>query len=192
MFKKRNMLWLVPLALLISFPIWKYPLASFLEPRGGYDSSFEEQNQDEHNFAMDKVVIYQDKEGVRTAEIRAETAYTSETPNEYILTSVDGDLFSESGEKIDVIAEEGIFNTDTRTLTLKTNVVIHRPDQEQKLFSDLLYYFDESRKLISPGDTRLVGKKIIIEGSSLDYDVATTQYEIGGRVHCTISQIEED
>ena len=35
----RNLLWLIPLVLLVTSPLWKPALTDFLTPRGGFDSS---------------------------------------------------------------------------------------------------------------------------------------------------------
>lgn len=187
MLNRRNFLWLIPLLLLITFPAWRMPLASFLEPRGGYDPEFGKGDRDKHNFILEDVIIIQNKTGRKTAEVRAERALTSDTPNEFELTSVVTDIFDESNEKVNIRAETGIYNTDTRQLTLIDNVRVNRAAQNQKLFSDLLYYNDTSRTINCPGKTRLTGNNIEINGGSLDYNIATNQYSLGGRVFVTIT-----
>lgn len=186
MLNRRNLLWLIPLFLLITFPLWRLPLTSFLQPRGSYNSSPGEQSQDSHNFVMDKVIIMQNQAGNTTAEIRADKAFTSEKPNEFILIAVDADLYGEDNDQVKVRAKRGIYNTETRQLTLVGNVHVNRIATKQQLFSELLYYFDHNRTIKSPGDVRLLGEQIEIKGSSLDYDIVTGQYQIGGRVHGTI------
>ena len=191
MLKPRNLLWIIPILLLITFPFWRIPLVSFLEPRGGYDPSFGKRDRNVHNFLMEKIVILQDQEGKRTAIVKANQAHTTEIPNEFTLTEVDGDLFSEEGEQVHVIAQKGNYNTDTRQLFLEENVRVIRVSEDQKLFTDTLYYYDETRTVHSPSPTRLVGKNIEIKGQSLDYNIATNQYRIGGRVLCTITEGEK-
>lgn len=187
MVNRRNFLWLIPLLLVITFPAWRIPLASFLEPRGGYDPEFGKRDRDKHNFILDDVIIIQNKTGRKTAEVRAERALTSDTPNEFELTSVVADIFDESNEKVNIRAETGIYNTETRQLTLVENVRVNRAAQNQQLFSDLLYYNDKNRTINSPGKTRLTGNNIEINGGSLDYNIATNQYKLGSRVFCTIT-----
>jgi hypothetical protein len=58
---------------------------------------------------------------------------------------------------------------------------------DQQLFSELLYYYDESRTIRSPVDTRIIADQLELKGSSLDYDIATSKYKIGGRVYGTIT-----
>jgi len=187
----RNLLWLIPLLLLVTFPAWRLPLASFLEPRGGYDPDFGTRDQNVHNFIMEKVLIIQDQLGEKTAEVRAESAYTTDIPNEFELTTVDADLFGKDGQTVVIKANRGLYNTETRKLTLKQNVRVSREAENQYLFTELLYYNDSDQTIQSPVDTRLVGSNMEINGSSLDYDITTNQYKIGGRVHCIISPQNE-
>ena len=191
MLNRRNLLWLIPLGLLVSFPAWRLPLTAFLQPRGSYDPGAGEQSQDSQNFVMDKVVIMQNQAGKTTAEIRADRALTSDKPNEFILVSVDADLYGTDDERVNIRAQKGLYNSDTRQLTLTGGVRVDRIATGQQLFSELLYYFDTSRTIKSPGATRLVGKQIEIKGGSLDYDIKSEQYSIGGRVYGTITGFEK-
>jgi LPS export ABC transporter protein LptC len=186
MINQRNMIWLIPLALLISFPIWKPPLASFLTPRGGYDPAYANLDTDTHNFTMDSVRIQQIHSGKKSAEIRAENARTGEKPDEYIMTKVDTDVYDNEGKITNITADRGIYNVETKQLTLIDNVVIHKTSDQQSLYTDLLYYDDEKRTVWCPGATRMEAEDAEIRGGSLRYEVESGKYEIGGRVHCLI------
>ena len=187
MVHKRNLLWIIPLLLLISFPLWQVPIKSFLEPRGGYDPNFGKRDQNIHDFIMEEVLIIQDQLGEKTAEVRADSAYTTDVPNEFELTAVDADLFGKNGELVKIKAEKGLYNTDTRKLTLIDNVHVTRELENQHLYTERLLYDDAERTIQSPVATRLTSDKLEIKGSSLDYDLTTNQYKVGGRVYCIIA-----
>ncbi|MBU3983803.1 MAG: hypothetical protein KJ985_10115, partial [Proteobacteria bacterium] len=53
----RNFIWLVPFALLLTFPLWRIPLTAFLAPRGGYNPALAENRQNAHDFTMNTVHI---------------------------------------------------------------------------------------------------------------------------------------
>jgi len=72
----RNTIWLIPLAFLISFPLWSIPLGNFLTPRGGFDPDINKESGDHQNFTMQKVSILQNQKGKDTAVIRAANART--------------------------------------------------------------------------------------------------------------------
>ncbi len=183
---RRNLVWLIPLLLIFTFPAWRVPVAAFLAPRGMEDSSPGPDSRNEHNFVMQKVIIVQSQRGKKTAEIRASQAFTSEKPDEFVLTQVDADLFDEQGDRVNIRAKSGLYNTQTRKLTLVGEVKINRVSQNQQLYSELLYYYDDTRVIDSPGPARLVGNRAEIKGSSLHYDIVTSQYKIGGPVFCVI------
>jgi LPS export ABC transporter protein LptC len=191
MINQRSIIWLVPLVLLVTFPAWRIPLGAFLTPRGGYDPAYADLKKDVHNFTMDKVRIQQIHNGRKSAEIRAESARTAEKEDEYILTKVNTDIFDNEGELTNIIADKGIYNAVTRQLTLIDNVIVQKTSDKQTLYTDLLYYDDEKRTVKCPGDTRLTADGGEIRGSSLDYDINTSQYEIGGRVHCLLERFSE-
>lgn len=183
---RRNLVWLIPLLMIVTFPAWRVPVATFLMPRGVEDSGPGPDNQKEQNFVMQKVVIVQNQQGKKTAEIRASQAFTSEIPDEFVLTQVDSDLFDEQGDLVNVRAMSGVYNTQTRKLTLVGDVKVDRVSQNQQLYSELIYYFDETRVIDSPGAARLVGNQAEIRGSSLHYDIVTAQYKIDGPVFCVL------
>lgn len=184
---RRNLVWLIPVLIIVTFPVWQLPVSSFLAPRGlEEESSIESGPQKEHDFVMQKVLITQNQAGQTTAEIRARQAYTSAKPDEFVLVDIDSDLFDEQGDMVNVKADSGIYNTQTRHLILNKNVVVNRVSQQQKLFTDLLHYYDDKRIIDSPVATRMVAEGAEIKGSSLRYDIVTGQYLVGGRVYCIL------
>ncbi|WP_136809166.1 LPS export ABC transporter periplasmic protein LptC [Desulfosediminicola flagellatus] len=187
MIKRRNLIWLIPLGLIITFPVWRIPIGNFLTPRVSYDKKITStRDLEAQNFNMETVRILQSKNGRMTAEIHSKSAFTTEKPNEYILDQVNADLFNNEGEATNVVAERGIFNGSTQHLTLMDNVVITKPAADQHLYTDLFYYDDETRMVNCPGKTRIEGETIEVVGTSLDYDVERGYYEMGGRVLCLI------
>ena len=185
---RRNLVWLIPVLIIVTFPVWRLPVSSFLAPRGLEESSVASGPEKEHDFVMQKVLITQNQAGQKTAEIRARQAYASDKPDEFVLVDIDSDLFDEQGDMVNIKAESGIYNTQTRHLILNKNVVVDRVSQQQKLFTDLLHYFDEKRILDSPVATRMIAERAEIKGSSLRYDIVTGQYLVGGRVYCILGR----
>lgn len=188
MIERRNLLWIVPLFMIVTFPIWKMPLASFLAPRGGFDPNFGKHDEDVQNFVMEHVVILQNQEGHKTAEIKADQALTTSVPNEFILLSVDADLLDEKQDVYNVKAKTGIYNTETRLLVLKRDVRVTYVAENRRLYSEELHYFDKERTIISPGPVRMTADGVEVKGERLDYDIKTGQYQIGGRVFCTLTE----
>ena len=135
---------------------------------------------------MQKVLITQNQAGEKTAEIRARQAYTSDKPDEFVLVDIDSDVFDDQGDMVNIKADSGIYNTETKHLILNKNVIVSRDSQKQQLFTDLLHYFDDKRIIDSPVPTRMVAEGAEIKGSSLRYDIVSGQYLVGGRVRTVL------
>lgn len=182
----RNMVWLVPLILLLTFPLWRIPVGSFLTPRGDPDHKPENTSSGSRNFNMETVKILQNQKGKKTALIRARSAHTGDTPNLLTLDTVDAEIFDEDGKVTHIVSDTGKYNIATKILTLIGDVVVSKTDDKQLLYTDLLYYDSDKRTVNCPGKTRLIGEDIRIDGGSLDYSINTSKYEIGGRVHVVL------
>jgi LPS export ABC transporter protein LptC len=186
MISKRNSIWLIPLLLFLTFPIWQIPVASFLAPRGGYDPEFANRKSDEHHFIIDNADIIQSENGKKTADIRAEKALTGNKPNDFLLQTVDADIIGKNGEKTNITARNGLYNTVTKRLTLTDDVVVIRKSDNYRLYTDLLEYYDKSQKVICPGKTRVIGDGVDITGGRMSYYLTNKTYNVGGRVHTII------
>ena len=53
----RNTIWLVPLLLITTYPLWSTPVGNFLTPRGGFDPALKNRKSDSQNFNLDTVKI---------------------------------------------------------------------------------------------------------------------------------------
>ncbi len=182
----RNTIWLVPLLIIITYPLWSLPVGTFLSPKGSFDPPPNKQQPDTHNFNMDTVQILQNQKGEKTALIRARKAHTGEDSDILVMEFVNADLFDEEGNITKIIANTGQYNTTSKILTLTDDVVINKTLDEQFLYTNLLIYNSEKRTVNCPGKIRLEGKNIEIDGGSLDYDITSVTYVIGKRVHCVI------
>lgn len=187
MMTRRNLVWLIPLCLFLTFPLWRIPAASFLTPRGGYDASLAERKLDVHKFNMEQVHVTQSELGKTTLEIVAERAYTGKTDNEFEMETVDAVITSASGEQTFVTARKGILDKQSSILTLIEEVVVMKPKDKFELYTDLLIYNDKSHIAHSPGKTQVIGEKIEISGNNLIFNTLTEAYDLGGRVRCKLT-----
>ena len=187
----RNALWLVPLILFVTFPLWKIPIASFLAPRGGYDPQFAKKPPVRHNFVMTGVTILHSEGKKQTASIRAASAHTSERPNEYILKEVNADLLNDRGGLTNVEAKSGEYSVDQQRLKLTEDVIITDEKEKYMMITDLLFYDGKRLTVRCPGETKLRGDGITVDGASLGYDIKKGAYTLGGRVFCTLKGYDD-
>ncbi len=182
----RNTVWLVPLILTLTFPLWRIPVASFLTPRGDFDHNLKSKNSGTHNFNMETVKILQNQKGKKTALILAKSAHTDEKADILTLETVEADIFDEDGNITHIVSRTGKYNIATKILTLIDDVVVNKTHDKQYLYTDLLYYDSNKRTVNCPGKTRLIGENVEIDGGSLNYSIHESEYEIGGRVHVVL------
>jgi len=183
----RNIIWLVPLFFIITYPLWSIPVGNFLTPRGGFDPEIKHPpRKPVQRFTLDKVKITQNQNGNKTAFILADTAYTGEDPDVLFMDNVNADIFDDEGNITKITAQNGEYHTVTKLLTLITDVVVHKTHDNQFLYTELLFYDNDRRNVHCPGPTRLEGDGATINGGRLDYDITTKTYIIDKRVHCIL------
>lgn len=183
----RNIIWIVPLFFIITYPLWSIPVGKFLAPRGGFDPEIKHPPQKAtQQFNLDKVKITQNQNGKKTAFIIADTAHTGENPEILLMDNVDADIFDEDGNITKIVAKKGEYNTVSKLLTLITDVVVNKTRDKQFLYTDLLHYDNDKRTVHCPGPTRLEAEGAVINGGRLNYDIKTETYVIDKRVHCIL------
>lgn len=183
----RNTVWLIPLLLTLTFPLWSIPVSKFLTPRGSFDAKQQNASKASHNFNMETVKIVQNQRGNNTAIIRAEKARTGASTDVFIMDSVNADIFDDDGNITNITAKTGEYDSVSKVLTLSDDVIVNKQSDNQFLYTDKLLYDSTKRTVKCPGKTRLTGDQVEINGGSLDYDIPTKTYDIGNRVYCTIS-----
>lgn len=186
MLNKRNITWIVPLVLFVTFPLWRIPVSAFLAPRGGYDPENEIHDNVTHDFAMERITITQNQKGRKTALIRSDYAQTGENKNEYFLENVNADIFDKDGNITNVVARLGTYNTLTKNLILEEDVVVTRLEDDQKMYTDYLVYSDEKRTVLSPGKAKFVGEGFKVNGGTMKYYVDDMAYTLKKRVKCVL------
>lgn len=182
----RNIIWLTPLCIIITYPLWSIPVGNFLSPRGNFDPAPKNEQAEGHDFNMDNVKILQNQQGQKTAVIRAQRARTGEDPNVIIMELVSADLFDVAGNVTTVLANTGQYSTTSKILTLSGDVVINKTVDKQFLYTDLLLYDSDQRTVNCPGKTRLEAEQAQIDGGSLHYDIKSGTYVIDKGVTCII------
>jgi LPS export ABC transporter protein LptC len=187
MITRRNLIWLIPLFLALTIPLWRPPVAAFLSPRGGYDASLANRKLDEHNFKLETVHITQSENGKITLEIKAERAYTGKNSNEIEMEEVDAVITSTANEQTFVTSRKGILDKKDSILTLIDEVTVIKPKDKFELYTDLLIYNDKTQIANSPGKTQILGEKIQITGNNLIFNSINQSYDLSGRVYCKLA-----
>ncbi len=187
----RNTIWLVPLLILVTFPVWSVPVAEFLTPHGGFDPELKNRKTDVHKFTMESVKILQNRDGKNSAVIRAARARTGKTLNVYIMDEVDADIYDKDYNITKIVAKTGQFDTTSSVLTLIDNVIVDKSSDHQLLRTDLLVYNGKLRTVTCPGKTKLEAEGATIDGGSLFYDILNKSYIIDRGVTCILTNFSK-
>jgi LPS export ABC transporter protein LptC len=185
--KPRNLLWLTPLFLFLSSPLWQPPVAKFLTPRGGYDPRLAQlDNSPTQNFTMDSVAITLTSEGREEWQIDAERANTGANDREIEMVRVNARYVGKGKEPIHIVSDRGKYSIDDRHLILIENVVITKPRTNERMLTDLLHYYDATKMAVSPGNVNLSGPKFNLTAGRMDYDLASDGYDFSNRVKVSL------
>lgn len=191
MITRRNLLWILPLLLAITFPLWRGPIDIFLAPRGGYDASFANRKLDAHNFNMKNVYITQSEHEKITLQVDAKRAFTGKTQDELEMEEIDAIITSVTNEQTFIISRKGTYDKKTNILTLINEVVVMKPKDKFELYTDLLIYDDSTHIAVSPEKTQIIGEEIEVTGNHLTFNTLTEAYDLGGRVRVKLNNFSD-
>jgi len=180
----RNLLWAVPLTLLLTSPVW-HPMASdFLTPRGGYNPKLSQPQEESpmENFIMERVAITLTSQGMEEWQIDAERAFTGGRDHEIDMEEVKAMYIGNKRDPINIQSRKGSYRVDTRFLVLNDHVKVSKPTKDQVLLSDRLEYDDTTKKLISPGKVYIQAPNMKLDAGHMNYDFGSEGFDFTNRV----------
>ncbi|MDG4475997.1 LPS export ABC transporter periplasmic protein LptC [Thiovibrio frasassiensis] len=186
----RNLLWLLPVSLLLFWPVWGGTLSRLLAPRGGLEAPGtlappQAAGKDDAGFMMDNVLFSQLKNGSRDWEIQAKHLYTGKDQDRMQLEAVEAQVFKNDKRKFVITGKEGEYNSKKKILILRNQVRV-QAENGFLVQSDSLSYDDQTRKITTAAPVQITDKGIGIQGKGIDYDMQKESYDVRGRVKVDI------
>jgi len=183
----RNILWLLPVALLLSWPIWGGAFTRILAPRGGLATNLAvpQATTPGAGFSMEGVLFSQLKNGVRDWQIQAKRLYSGEDQDRMQLVTVEAQVFKNAERRFVITGQEGEYNSKQKVLTMRKGVNV----QAEKGFlikSDSISYDDQARRITTLSPVQITGKGMDIRGRGMAYDMQKDSYDVSGRVKVDI------
>ena len=181
----RNLLWLLPLLLFATNPLWMPPVSAFLTPRGDYTPKAVQGKEDEspmQNFLMERVAITMTSKGMEEWQIDAERAFTGEREHEIEMEEVSAMYIGTRKEPINIESRKGSYRVDTRQLVLSDHVKVVKPMKNQVMLSERLEYDDATKKLVSPGKVYIQAPDMRLDAGHMDYNFKTEGFDFTNRV----------
>jgi LPS export ABC transporter protein LptC len=136
----------------------------------------------EQSFIMDRITITMSNKGRVEWVVDAERAFTAGSDKEIGMIDVDALHTGKNNEQTHITSSQGMYDVNNRHLMLMDNVVIRKPAENQKIFTDLMHYYDETKLAVSPGDVEIRGPDYTIEAGRLEYNLASNTYDFTNRV----------
>ena len=181
----RNLLWLIPVLLFVTSPLWKPALTAFLQPRGIYDPLVVRQpTEQQQSFIMDAITITMSSLGRVEWVVNAKQAFTVKSDKEIGMIDVDALYTGEGKEQTRVTSERGLYNVDKSHLVLIDNVVVDKSSSQQQIYTDLLHFYNDKKLIVTPGAVKIKGPDFTISAGSLEYDLVSNNYDFSNRVIC--------
>jgi len=186
----RNLLWFVPLAALLTFPLWKPLAVDFLNPvRQEITNSLSSLTniRDLNSSDMADVEFEQNKNGSREWLLTASRLSRSEGDPDLRFENVKAVFFNstEEREEARVKSRNAFYNQDTQKITLKGKVVINN-NAGYEIQTDAIEYLAAEKKIRTTSAVNIQGNNIKVSGNRLVYDTVTGNYSLKGNVVCRI------
>lgn len=179
---RRNLLWLLPLLLLLGWPFYGGFLGALLAPPELHeDASAAEAGR---RFVMEQVRLYQDQAGVRQWRIDTPRLQTGDNADELRLAAVTAVLFRDGQAHLRITADQGRYDSAVEALFLQDNVRL-RGEDGFRLSTPALVYHESQSLVSSRAGVEIHSDEARVRGQNLDYDLAADHYAISGQVRFT-------
>lgn len=176
----RNLLWLIPLALLLTSPLWKGPFVRLLMPHG--EESAPVTTPRERTVALTGVELNRYENGKQEMLLAAERVESGRDGlNLLSLAGVDLRLFVEGEPRAHITCGEGSFDTVRRLITLVEDVTVTTSD-ELELRTDALRYFLNKKTMKTATPVLFQSPRVTLRGIGMMYHFGSGDYRVGGRV----------
>ncbi len=183
----RNILWILPLLLLVTSPLWKQAFTDFLKPRGDFIASADQLSVRSRTFSMEDVQMVQSSKGKDKWHVDVKYLFTKEDKEDQLqLQDVSAVFYGskkgpggEMRTKID--SGEGIFDTKQKILTLSDGVTL-KPENGNELRTRVLQYNEKGRKIEASSGVSIKSDNFYVRGQNMEYDPDTGDFKVSGSV----------
>lgn len=179
--KTRNLIWQLPLLLVLSYPIWWDHAARLLSPKKEFIHSW---IPAEKSFVMEGVSFVQNRDG--QAEFLMSSDKVVSRNNQTILNfdKVDAQLLDPK-DRVLVKGNEAIYDSEKQILTMLGDVQIDS-DSGKSLKTPVIRYLAKYKKIKSAAELNFTSQNMTISGNSFFYDLNNGNFRVGSRVIFTM------
>ncbi len=187
----KNLLWQLPLLILITYPLWRQPVEEFLRPRSAPVQTEAEilSSKGERSGRMEEVVVLQAGKSQRW-KILARQLRSADMKNDIRMEKVRAEItglpVASGPETVTrVKGDKGRYFAQKKRFTVSGNVEMVTADG-YLLKAEKLHFFDSGKTLKAENDVEFSGDRFLIRGGSLEYDLASGNIVVAGQVQCRL------
>ncbi len=155
---------------------WAFVSAGVLTK--SFKTKIEEQTYKNKEANIESLLVTETDDGKKQFEMYAETGRYSDNDHVVFLTDLIGNFYEEDRVKASFKSDQGTYNTITKKIVLKQNVLIVYEDGTN-ISADLLEYNGKNEDIIATGNVRIekpdeaviMGAKAILEGDYSDFHI---------------------
>ncbi len=182
----RNLLWFLPLLLLVASPVWWPSVVDFLQPRGGFFQA-ETVGGKERNFSMEKVIFTQTKKGEIDLEVKAALVLTSKGESVIELREIEAVIHDNDGRPVRITGGTAHYDTQKQALTVRDNVEVLSPEG-YRLETESLSYFVKAGRIENDKPVFIQSKSVKASGAGFRLDLSSGDFYLDGRVKVLLQQ----
>lgn len=178
---RRNILWLVPLAIFMLSPLWWGVAADFLalEERARVETL-----RPESSFVMEGVFLSQAKNGVDELFLQTTRMHSEKNQDLLFLEQPATTILNQKDKTVTVNGDEAIYETSKEILTMMGDVRLVTGNT--LVLTPVMRYLAKYKKLKSAAAMELLAEGMRITGTSFMYDLESGNFRVGRRVHCEL------
>jgi LPS export ABC transporter protein LptC len=183
----RNLLWIIPLTLLVTSPVWKPGVEEFLSPHGHLKVKTGEPVQD-NSFILTDVQLSRYENGQADLVLSAARVQSGRRGKDsFHLQNVDATLYAKGRERAHITGGEGFYDDDKQILTLVENAAVVAKNKYE-LRADALRYLIPYKTVKTAAGIFFKSKDTTVRGTGMSYNLESGAYRVGGRVVCDVNE----
>lgn len=176
----RNLLWLLPVVLFITSPLWWPTASGFLKPRGDFPTTTIAGPQ-HSSFLFEKLEFIQYADGREDIRLQAAKAQALATDAPITMQEINATINDKTGKVFHLKSNRGKYDPTEQILTM-TDSVRGTTADGYNLATESLRYLNRQKTLESDQQVRLLGPGMEILAGNLLLNTETNSFNLGGRV----------
>nr|MBF0222272.1 LPS export ABC transporter periplasmic protein LptC [Desulfobulbaceae bacterium] len=180
--RSRNMLWQLPLLVIVIAPLWWGGVVKFLNIETQQNQSTT--GQAKSSFTMLQVKISQAEKGQEQIRLDASRVYSEDDQETLFLDKPVAHLVGDPQKPLSIKGGSAIYETKKQIITLLDDVELLTSDT--LVTTSVLRYFTKYKKVKSAAEVELNSDGMRITGTSFFYDLVNGDFRVGKRVVCNL------